>query len=67
MGYGSASGTHSVSLPDSGGNGFPLTEGASLVVIYRVLSPNFPLKAVVIYDGSAVPTGSTTQTGAGIL
>jgi hypothetical protein len=56
-----ASGTHSVSLPDSGGNGFPLTEGASLVVIYRVLSPNFPLKAVVIYDGSAVPTGSSTQ------
>ncbi|HMG86783.1 MAG TPA: choice-of-anchor D domain-containing protein [Terracidiphilus sp.] len=52
---------HSVSLPDSGGNGFPLTEGASLVVIYRVLSPNFPLKAVVIYDGSALPSGSSTQ------
>ena len=34
----------------------PLTEGASLVVIYRVLSPNFPLKSVVIYDGSAIPT-----------
>jgi hypothetical protein len=57
----SASGTHSVSLPDSGGNGFPLTEGASLVVIYRVLSPNFPLKAVVIYDGSALPASSGTQ------
>ncbi len=57
-----ASGTFTVSLPDSGGSGFPLTEGASLVVIYRVLSPNFPLKSVVIYDGSASPAVSTTQT-----
>ncbi|WP_263351921.1 choice-of-anchor D domain-containing protein [Acidicapsa acidisoli] len=56
-----ASGAFKVSLPDSGGSGFPLTEGASLVVIYRVLSPNFPLKSVVIYDGSATPTTSTTQ------
>jgi MBG domain (YGX type)/PASTA domain/Abnormal spindle-like microcephaly-assoc'd, ASPM-SPD-2-Hydin len=56
-----ASGTHTVSLPDGGGAVLPLTEGASLVVIYRVLSPNFPLKSVVIYDGSAIPTGSTTQ------
>ena len=56
-----ASGSFTVSLPDSGGTGFPLTEGASLVVIYRVLSPNFPLKSVVIYDGSAIPTTSTTQ------
>ncbi len=55
------SGAHSVSLPDGGASGFPLTQGASLVVIYRVLSPSFPLKAVVIYDGSAVPTGSSTQ------
>ena len=58
-----ASGSHSVTLPDGGGSILPLTEGASLVVVYRVLSPNFPLKAVVIYDGSAVPsTGSMTQT-----
>ena len=57
----SGSGAFTVSLPDSGGSGFPVTEGASLVVIYRVLSPNFPLKSVVIYDGSAVPTASTTQ------
>jgi len=56
-----ASGSFTVSLPDSGGTGFPLTEGASLVVIYRVLSPNFPLKSVVIYDGAAIPTTSTTQ------
>jgi sugar lactone lactonase YvrE len=60
-----ASGAFSVSLPDGGGSALPLTEGASLVVIYRVLSPNFPLKSVVIYDGSAIPTsatGSLTQT-----
>ncbi len=56
----SASGTFTVSLPD-GGTTFPVNEGASLVVIYRVLSPNFPLKAVVIYDGSAIPTGSGAQ------
>ena len=49
------SGSFTVSLPAGGANGVLLTEGASLVVIYRVLSPNFPLKAVVIYDGSAIP------------
>ncbi len=54
------SGAHTVGLPD-GGSAMPLTEGASLVVIYRVLSPNFPLKSVVIYDGSAIPTGSGNQ------
>jgi hypothetical protein len=46
----SGSGAFTVSLPDSGGSGFPVTEGASMVVIYRVLSPNFPLKSIVIYD-----------------
>jgi uncharacterized protein (DUF2345 family) len=56
-----ASGTHTVTLPDAGGSTFPLTEGASMVVIYRVLSPNFPLKSVVIYDGSAVPSSSMPQ------
>jgi sugar lactone lactonase YvrE len=55
-----ASGAFTVSLPD-GATALPLTEGASLVVIYRVLSPNFPLKSIVIYDGSAVPAISTTQ------
>ncbi len=56
------SGTFTVALPDSGNTGkLPLTAGASLVVIYRVLSPNFPLKSVVIYDGSAIPATSTTQ------
>ncbi len=54
------SGSFKVSLPD-GGTALPLTEGASMVVIYRVLSPNFPLKSVVIYDGSAVPATSGTQ------
>ncbi len=55
------SGNFTVSLPAGGAKGVLLTEGASLVVIYRVLSPNFPLKAVVIYDGSAIPASSTTQ------
>ncbi len=52
------SGSFTVSLPDSGGTGLPLAEGASLVMIYRVLSPSFPLKSVVILDGSATPTGA---------
>ena len=55
------SGSFTVSLPDSGGSGLPLTEGVSLVEIYRVLSPNFPLKSIVIYDGAANLTGPTTQ------
>ncbi|HEY2466539.1 MAG TPA: MBG domain-containing protein [Terracidiphilus sp.] len=55
------SGNFTVSLPGNGTSGVVLTEGASLVIIYRVLSPSFPLKAVVIYDGSAIPPSSTTQ------
>ncbi len=54
------SGGFTVSLPD-GGSTLPITEGASMVVLYRVLSPSFPLKSVVIYDGSGIPTSSTTQ------
>ncbi len=54
------SGAFPISLPD-GGSTFPFNEGASLVVIYRVLSPNFPLKSVVIYDGSAIPAGTGAQ------
>ena len=56
-----AAGNYTVSLPDSGGTALPLTEGASLVLIYRVLSPNFPLKSVVIYDGSALPASPAVQ------
>ena len=52
---------YTVSLPDGGGSALPLTEGASLVMVYRVLSPSFPLKSVVLYDGAAVPTGSAVQ------
>ena len=49
-----ANGSFEVWLP-SVGNATPLTLGATLVVIYRVLSgaggPNIPLNAIVIYDG----------------
>jgi MBG domain (YGX type)/PASTA domain len=51
------SGPFTVTLPSSWSNGGgTITEGASLVVIYRVLSPMFPLKSVVIYDGSIAPS-----------
>ena len=43
---------YQVRLSDSGSNGAgtPLTEGASLVIVYRRLAD--PLRAVVFYDGS---------------
>jgi hypothetical protein len=49
-----------VRLADSGTNGagVPFTLGASLVVIYRVLSPTAPLNSVVIYDGAFAPSNT---------
>jgi hypothetical protein len=32
--------------------------GATLVIVYRVLSPDVPLKAVVIYDGAYAPSNA---------
>ena len=43
-------GPHTVRLP----HGAASNSGASLVVIYRVLSKDVPLKAVVLYDGAWV-------------
>src|SRR5579859_6006004 len=43
----SANGTYEVRLP-SVGNSTPLTLGATLVIIYRVLSPSVPLNSIVI-------------------
>jgi hypothetical protein len=56
-------GPFQVRLHDSGSNGnsTPLTEGASLVVVYRTL--NAPLKAVVLYDGA----WTMNQTTAGMF
>ena len=52
-----ANGYHTVQLPDSGGIGNgPITNGASLLVIYRIVTPSdvdkTPLRAVVIYNGA---------------
>ena len=74
-----ANGTHAVSLPDSGGNGngtILYTNGASLVVIYRVVVPGVvppnpaatPLRSIVIYNGAFTMDKSSagfTQTVAG--
>ena len=60
-----ANGIYEVSLADSGSNGggSPLTLGASLIVIYRALTPSLPLTSVVIYDGAFAPAnGSSTMT-----
>jgi hypothetical protein len=59
---GSPSGTFSVKLADSGSNGnaVPIALGATLVVIYRVLSPAVPtpLNSIVIYSGSYAPSNA---------
>jgi len=53
-GNSTANGSFEVRLP-SVGNSTPLTLGATLVVIYRILSgaggPTIPLNSIVIYDG----------------
>jgi len=46
-----ANGQFEVRLPSVGPSS-PLTLGASLVIIYRILSPNVPLNSIVIYDGA---------------
>ena len=56
--------SYSVSLADSGSNGggAPLTLGATLVIIYKVLSsPMFPLNSIVLYDGAYAPSNQTTN------
>src|SRR6266404_7685099 len=49
-----------VRIADSGSNGNtqPNALGATLVLIYRVLSPSKPLNAIVIYDGSYAPSNA---------
>lgn len=46
-----ANGTYEIRLPSVGPE-TPLTLGATLVIIYRILSPNVPLRSIVIYDGA---------------
>src|SRR6266566_5618840 len=55
-----ANGTVTVKIADSGSNGNtqPNALGATLVIVYRVLSPHVPLTAVVLYDGSYAPSNS---------
>jgi len=59
-----------VRLADSGSNGntAPNALGATLVLIYRVLSPSTPLNAIVLYDGAFAPSNAIkmmTQTLSG--
>src|SRR5262249_13578807 len=53
-----------VSLADSGSNGntAPNALGATLVIIYRVLSPPTPLNGIVLYDGSYAPSNGALNT-----
>src|SRR5215469_3901072 len=54
-------GSYQVRLADSGSNGggVPLTLGATLVLIYRVVSPAIPLNAITLYEGSFAPSNSS--------
>src|SRR6266851_7618437 len=52
-----ANGTFQVMLA-SAGQGTPVTLGATVIFIYRILSPNVPLNSIVIYDGSFAPGGA---------
>ncbi|MBZ5723020.1 MAG: hypothetical protein LAO03_21990, partial [Acidobacteriia bacterium] len=52
--------SYPVRLADNGKSGnTPFTLGASLVLVYRVLSPAVPLNAIVIYDGPFAPSNSS--------
>jgi hypothetical protein len=44
--------SYQISLPSSTTGNPPITLGATLVIIYRVLSKDFPLNSIVIYDGA---------------
>jgi len=50
--------SYQVRLADSGKNTPPTALGATLVIIYRVLSPDVPLKAVILYDGAHAPSNT---------
>ena len=55
-----ANGKVPVRLADSGsnGNGAPIALGATLVIIYRVLSPAVPLNSIILYDGAFAPSNA---------
>ncbi|HET7109152.1 MAG TPA: PxKF domain-containing protein [Candidatus Acidoferrum sp.] len=60
--------SYQVSLPDTGKAGQPpYTMGATLVIVYRLLSPNVPLSAVIIYDGAFAPSNSSQITNQPIV
>ncbi len=53
--------TYQVLLPSSSST-TPITLGASLVIIYRILSPSVPLNSIVIYDGAFAQSSATSLT-----
>ena len=53
--------TFEVRLPNVGNN-TPLTLGATLVLVYRVISQNFHLNVITIYDGAFAPNATPNFT-----
>jgi hypothetical protein len=54
---------YEVHLRDSGSNGggTPLTLGATLVIIYRILDSSVPLNSIVIYDGTFAQSNTSSD------
>ena len=50
---------YEVKLADTGKNTPPFPLGATLVMVYRILAPEVPLNAVVIYDGAFAPSNQS--------
>jgi Bacterial Ig-like domain (group 3) len=55
-----ANGKYEVRLPSVGPSA-PLTLGATLVIIYRILSPDVPLNSIVIYEGGFANTNTSSN------
>jgi hypothetical protein len=64
-----ANGQYQVKLADSGSNGnaTPIALGATLVIIYRVLSPAVPLNSIVLYDGAFAPSNPSRSMSQAIV
>lgn len=58
-----ANGSYVVRLADSGSNGggTPLTLGATLVIVYRIMDKNVPLNSIIIYDGTFAQSNSSSD------
>jgi hypothetical protein len=62
-------GNFQVKLADSGdkGDGPPMTLGATLVIIYRLLASSTPMNSIILYDGAYSPLNDDQATSQAIV